>query len=159
MSRKKDLTSDFSQPILGTDDDPISKREDEIRSAFMEVATAALRPRGFVLLRHEDVRTGGIPDLSSTGLGRTRWWEFKHGTPYFKSPGNQELMMMRLSVHGYARYIIWRETPDEVSTSIVKPVEIFRRGRQGQREFFADHRIDAHDHHWLVEHILRAHFN
>jgi len=137
---------------------PITKEEAELRSAFMFVAERLLTPLQFVLLRHEDIRTGGIPDLSVTGYGKTTWWEFKHGTPYFESPGNQELMMMRLKVNGYARYIIWRERPGEgKTTNIVNPVELFRRGRDGQREFVSERVTEHFDHEWLVFQILKTH--
>jgi len=136
----------------------ISKAEAELRSAFMAVAERVLTPLQFVLLRHEDIRTGGIPDLSVTGLGKTTWWEFKHATPYFESPGNQELTMMRLAVNGYARYIIWSEGGGNPKmTNIVEPKEIFRQGREGQRQFIAEHCAVGYDHFWLTKQILKAH--
>lgn len=137
----------------------ISKAEAELRSAFMVVAERVLGPLQFVLLRHEDIRLGGVPDLSVTGLGKTSWIEFKHGTPYFESPGNQELMMMRLAKNGYyARYLIWREREGEgKTTNIVNPVELFRRGRDGQREFVAERATAGFNHGWLAMEILKTH--
>lgn len=76
---------------------------------------------GYVLLRHEDVRTGGIPDLSVTGVGRTSWWEFKHGTPSFETNGLQEVTCLRLAAAGICFYIIFEENLSVKRTLIVHP--------------------------------------
>jgi len=74
---------------------------------------------GFVALRHEDVRTCGIPDLSLTGLNKTTWWEFKYGHPDFSSHGIQELIMLRLAAAGFARYVLWMEVGNGVETTLI----------------------------------------
>lgn len=79
---------------------------------------------GFVALRHADVRTSGIPDLSLTGRTHTTWWEFKHGTPSFASSGIQELTMLRLAAAGYARYVVWEEKLGIRRTLVVHPRQI-----------------------------------
>lgn len=86
---------------------PVKHDESSLKSALMRELRLTL-PK-FVALRHEDVRTCGIPDLSLTGLGRTTWWEFKHANPRFESQGVQELTMLRLAACGYARYVVWEE--------------------------------------------------
>lgn len=63
----------------------------------------------WVSFRHEDTMTGGIPDISLTGRGKTTWWEAKHGTPNFDSDDLQELTALRLAGSGFCRYIIWKE--------------------------------------------------
>lgn len=80
-----------------------------------------LKCPGFVPLRHEDVRTSGIPDLSYTGLGKTSWWEFKHATPDWSTSGIQELTCMRLAVSGICRYVFWHEVDDFRETRIYVP--------------------------------------
>jgi|SRR6185436_505840 len=119
------------------------------RSALMRMIKLAL-PH-FVALRHEDVRTRGIPDLSLTGLGRTTWWECKHATPDFKSQGIQELTMLRLAAAGYARYIIWREEADgsDKQTLIVHPEHLATLTPEAW--------CAGYDHRWMVEQLARAH--
>lgn len=95
------------------------RNESGLKSALMK--QVKLQLPGFVALRHEDVRTAGIPDLSLTGNGRTTWWEFKHGDPDFASTGIQELTMLRLSVAGFARYVVWEEKEDVRRTLVLRP--------------------------------------
>lgn len=80
-----------------------------------------LKYPGFVALRHEDVRTSGIPDLSYTGLGRTSWWEFKHATPNWTTSGIQELTCKRLAASGICHYVFWYECEDIRETRIIEP--------------------------------------
>src|SRR5262245_1934486 len=103
----------------------VRKREADLVSKLMVLLRTRVGDK-IVALRHEDVRTCGIPDLSTTGFGRTCWWEFKHGTPNFQSTGIQELTMLRLARNGFARYVIWREEADgsEKQTHIVHPKDL-----------------------------------
>jgi hypothetical protein len=89
----------------------MSKKRESSLKLKLVTALKAWCPE-FVLLRHEDYITSGIPDLSVTGNGRTTWWEVKHGTPDFESKGIQELTLKRLARAGYARYIIFKENSD-----------------------------------------------
>lgn len=100
------------------------KRESSLKSAFMAQLHKDLP--AYIAIRHEDVRTAGIPDLSITARNITSWWEFKHGTPKFKSSGIQELTMLRLAQAGFARYIIWLEDRDgsNKQTLIVQPSQL-----------------------------------
>lgn len=75
--------------------------------------------RGYVFVRIEDRLSCGTPDLFVTAHGWSSWWEAKYANPDFDSQGIQELMMLRLALHGYARYIIYNRTMNE--TRIVEP--------------------------------------
>jgi hypothetical protein len=88
--------------------DRIKKDEAKLKSDFIKEIKA--HSHGVVIIHHEDVRTSGIPDISITFNGRTTWWELKHATPQFDSPGIQELTMLRLNAHGFARYLIYYES-------------------------------------------------
>jgi hypothetical protein len=96
--------------------------ESKLKSALLKQIKIDLP--GFVALRHEDVRTAGIPDLSLTGYGRTTWWEFKYADPNFQSTGIQELTMLRLAATGFARYVIWEERNGIKRTMIIHPKNI-----------------------------------
>lgn len=99
----------------------LEKREAALKSDF--VVKVKQHMRGAVILRHEDVRTAGIPDISITFDGRTTWWEAKHATPGITTYGIQELTMLRLAKQGFARYLIWYESAIETPcTLIVNPV-------------------------------------
>jgi hypothetical protein len=75
---------------------------------------------GFVIIRHEDRLTSGVPDISVSGNGRTTWWEVKLA-PGFKSKGIQKLTLLKLSLSGYARYIIYDKSG---SVYIVQPKDL-----------------------------------
>lgn len=88
---------------------------------------------GCIALRHEDVRNGGIPDLSFTRRGRTSWWEFKHATPHFESHGLQIRTCQELAAYGHCHYVIWREGNDyPQQTWIVKPEVVFNHLKNKQ---------------------------
>lgn len=123
------------------------KNESSLKSALMRQVKLDLS--GFVALRHEDVRTAGIPDLSLTGLGRTSWWEFKHTVNGFDSTGIQELTMLRLAAAGYARYVVWEEKKSIKRTLIVHPKHL---GDLVPEAFCV-----GFDMRWLVEQVKKAH--
>ena len=106
---------------------------------------------GYVVLRHEDRFTFGIPDISVTGHGRTSWWEAKHANPDFESLGYQELTMLRLSAGGYARYIIWEEIGDVKRTLIVHPKLLC--DWSSRHESYSV----GFNHHWMGEQIQKVH--
>jgi hypothetical protein len=105
----------------------------------------------FVILRHEDSSTSGIPDISVTGRGATSWWEVKYGRPEFTSKGIQELTMLRLSRAGIANYIIYRETADGKT----KQVSIARPANLHTKESWDT--VLGFDHDWVVNEILLYH--
>lgn len=129
----------------------MEKREAELKSAFFK-ALAGVLPRFYVL----QYATAGAPDRSIVGAGKQTNWEFKHATPDFDSPGNQELMCQRLAVHGHCRYVVWQEHADGQfqRTLIVHPREV--AGRQSWN-LQPEEWTSGFDHAWLVERIRRAH--
>lgn len=73
----------------------------------------------FVIIRHEDRFTKGIPDLSVTGEGKTSWWEIKLLNPRLISSSVQELTMIKLAEAGIAFYVLFDVKLRE--TRIVEP--------------------------------------
>ena len=121
--------------------------ESSLKSSWM--AQMKSDAPGFVAIRHEDVRTSGIPDASITGCGRTTWWEAKYGTPDFQSTGIQELTMLRLSAAGYARYVIWEERKGVRRTLIVHPKHL--------ADLTPESWCVGFDMKWLVNEVRKAH--
>jgi len=77
-------------------------------AAFITHLTGHLRKATkFVVFKHADRFTHGVPDISMTGNSVTSWWELKVADPEFDSPGIQELTMIRLAAGGCARYLIY----------------------------------------------------
>lgn len=108
---------------------------------------------GFLVLLQA---TAGCADRAIVGNGRTTFWEMKHATPDFDSPGNQELFCQRLAVQAYCRYVIWQENKQGVGarTLIVHPREVAGMANWNvQPESFCV----GYDHSWLVEQIRKAH--
>lgn len=129
----------------------MEKLEAELKAAAMRELERQC-PNYIVLLQ----QTAGAPDRAIVGAGRTSFWEFKHATPDFASPGIQELFCNRLAVQGYCRYVIWQESAAGTGkrTMIVHPREVHRRvGYTVQPETFCI----GFNHHWLVDQIRRAH--
>lgn len=108
---------------------------------------------GFVIFRHEDKSTYGVPDTSVTGKGKTSWLEIKLANPDFKSHGQQELTMRRLANAGhYARYIIYEMDSDGAKrTRIVHPKDL---ANWRTVDFWA-----GFDHQSVLEHIRGVHEN
>ena len=123
------------------------RNESALKSAFMKEIKASLP--GFVALRHEDVRTAGIPDLSLTGCGKTSWWEFKHSVNGFDSTGIQELTMLRLSAAGFARYVIFEDKRGIKRTLVLHPKHL--------SDLVAEAWCVGFDMRWLVEQVRKAH--
>jgi len=128
----------------------IRKEEAKLKSAFTRELETQLPD--FVTLRYA---TAGGPDREIVGNGITSRWEFKHGTPTFRSQGNQELAMCRLAVVGHARYVIWRETPHGGKcTMIVHPLMVHERVGW---DLVPEAVTIGFDHRWLVEQIKQIH--
>lgn len=127
------------------------KREGELKSAFG--AELKRRLPAFLVLYYA---TNGAPDREIVGAGKTTRWEFKHGTPDFYSPGDQELMCQRLAVQSHCRYVIWQETAKGVGqrTMIVHPREVANRSGW---LFVPEAYCIGFNHRWLVEQIKLAH--
>jgi hypothetical protein len=74
--------------------------------------------KDWIVLRHEDHYTSGIPDISVTGNKITSWWETKYQRGFtLENKGIQQYTLEQLAKHGHAHYIIY--TPEQVA--VVKP--------------------------------------
>lgn len=129
----------------------MTKREAELKRAF--TAKMKLLLPDFIMLQYS---TAGAPDRSITANGRTTTWEFKHGTPQFKSPGIQELLCMRLAMEGHCRYVIWQEWQGIERTLIVHPRAVHHR-TGWDLHLVAEALCGGFDMRWLVEQVRRAH--
>lgn len=129
------------------------KREGDLKSKF----TAAM-PDGYYLLRFA---SRAAPDRCIFGNQQTTLWECKHGTPGFDSPGDQELMCMRLARVVYCRYVLWLENPDgsNKTTLIVHPRVIAERKSKRDRHWMDDAEAFCvgHDMRWLVNYVRGIH--
>lgn len=129
----------------------VNKEEGELKSKFGEELKRRLP--GFLLLQYS---TNGAPDREVVGNGVTTRWEMKHGTPDFRSPGDQELMCLRLSAAGHCRYVIWFERDGLKKTMIVHPRDVIgREGNGAQLE--PEAWCIGFDMRWLVEQIEKEH--
>lgn len=95
------------------------KRESELRSQFLKALAKELP--AFVALRHENMRLGGVPDLSITGNQITSWIEFKSADPTFSGTGLQELTCSRLAAQSRCYYVIWCERCGVKTTMVIDP--------------------------------------
>lgn len=99
------------------------EKEEDHHKAKLCTQIRGMMP-GFVLQLHQQVRGSGTPDLSLDGLARSSWWELKHATPDFKSPGIQEVTCCRLAAASFCRYIIFFDNGHRKETQIVRPVDV-----------------------------------
>jgi hypothetical protein len=117
---------------------------------------------------HQQVRGGGHPDMSLSGFKRTIWYEIKHATPYFESPGLQEWMCQRLEKTSRCRYIIFVDAPARLAQEaltfsrcviVVQPQYVVnRKGRINFVELLnvADFSVEDHDVDALAAHLYAA---
>lgn len=125
------------------------KQEGRLKTAFRGELERQLPT--FLILGLADA---GGPDRLIVGNGVTSFWEFKHATPDFASPGNQVLFCARLDVQSYCRYVIWQERDGLKRTMIVQPrVVLERNGWNVGPESFCV----GFDHRWLVGQIRKVH--
>ena len=127
------------------------KREAELKGAFSRVLRDSC-PTLFAL----QLSTAGGPDRIVIGNNHVTFWEMKHATPDFESPGLQELTCMRISDHAYCRYLIWQENSrgEDWRTLIVNPYDV--RRRKGWR-LAPEAYCEGFDHRWAVEQVRKAH--
>lgn len=131
----------------------INKEEDRLKHLFC--AELKRQAPDFLVLHY---LTNGAPDREVIGNGITSRWEFKHATPDFRSPGDQELMCVRLAEQGHCMYVVWIETAEGQNpmTLIVHPREVF--GRKGKSKGMQYRTLcDGFDMKWLVTEVLKAH--
>jgi len=129
----------------------MKKIEGELKRQFTE-ELRRLAP-GFLVLQYS---TAGAPDRSIVGIGRQTNWEFKHATPSFDSPGNQELECTRIAAAGHCRYVLWHQVGDAKKTLIVHPKDVLRRDH-GDWNIPSMAMCVGHDMRWLVEYVMKEH--
>lgn len=125
------------------------KREAALKSLFGKEMTRQLP--GFMLLSYA---TNGAPDREIVGLGVTSRWEFKHATPSFDSPADQELVCSRIAAVGHCRYVVWYERGPIQKTLIVHPLKVMRRTSW---DLEAEAWCTGFDMRWLVDYVRRVH--
>lgn len=105
--------------------------EADLQRKQLRLLRAALP--GYVIFRHADLITSGIPDLSVTGCGETLWLELKHANPGIKGTGLQARNLRLLhSAGGNAFYVVYdavrRATyitrPDDVDNRVAAAVHV-----------------------------------
>lgn len=135
----------------------VEKRESEIKDAFWRRFEELYAAPYYFVMQLQDVRNGGHPDNCVNGYGRSTWWEFKHATPNFSSPGLQELTCVRLAKHSYCRYVLFYEHRDESKTLITHPRYVHQKhGKLADIHIeveFAGHNFDQ-----LAAYIHAVHF-
>lgn len=129
----------------------IQKREASLKSAFGREMTRRLP--NFVMALYA---SAGAPDRTIIGNGRQTNWEFKHGTPGFRSPGLQELTCMRMATAGHCRYVVWLENYLDAGprTLIVHPQKVHERATWFLE---AEAWCEGFNQTWLVEQVRKAH--
>lgn len=129
----------------------MSKREGELKSRFG--AELLRQAPGFQILQYS---TNGAPDREIIGCGISTRWEFKHGTPDFKSPGDQELVCCRIAAVAHCRYVIWQENArgEAQRTLIVHPRRVMDRVGWN---LVPNSWCQGFDMKWLVRQVLEAH--
>jgi len=104
----------------------------------------------FVIFKHADKFTFGVPDISVTGRMKTTWLEVKYADPTFLSSGVQELAMKRLSATSYGWYVIYDENEGHRRTLLVVPELL--------SEWKTQHiAVDTFDHEWVAMVIGKVH--
>ena len=93
--------------------------ESTIKSALVKTLRLALP--GFVVIRHEDRFTAGVPDISVTGHGLTSWWEVKFANPRLHSRDVQRLTALRLASAGVCFYVVYQLEDDMRRVAVVHP--------------------------------------
>jgi hypothetical protein len=143
----------------------IKKRENELKLELHHVIEQ--RYPMLQSLLHQQVRGSGHPDMSLSGNKRTVWYEIKHATPHFESPGIQEWMCQRLEKTSRCRYIIYIDAPFEWPSGVllsrrvvvVKPQYVVNR--KGKLDFtgvcsVSDFVTTTHDHEGVAAHLFEV---
>jgi len=97
--------------------------------------------KDWLVLRHEDHYTSGIPDISITGNKITSWIETKFQKSFnLDNKGIQRYTLEKLDTFGYARYVIY--TSESVGIVIPNRPETMIFPRH-------DHEAVVHYFRWL----------
>lgn len=126
------------------DDDPRGKRP-KIETKLVNQLLAELRRQlpGYVIFKHADRATFGIPDISITGCGRTLWLEVKHANPTLETMGIQWRTCAKLHRAGLCRYVVYFEQVKTKRLLILTPEEV----QQPLDEFVG---AEGFDHNYVV---------
>lgn len=81
-----------------------------------------------VFIKHADLATIGLPDISATTSGRTYWLEvklikLKKEEPFVKIKFDepQRTLLELLAEHGRARYLVFTRCPKNWGLNIIEP--------------------------------------
>lgn len=82
--------------------------EHDLAKRIMPALKKRLEPRGFIVLKHNDRRTAGIPDISVTGNTFTSWWELKvNGENGIVDTDLKRQLMLKFAMSSFsASYVI-----------------------------------------------------
>jgi len=105
----------------------------------------------FVVFKHADLVTSGIPDISVTGLKRTLWLEVKFANPGVIDRGIQAATMKRLGRAGLAYYVIYSAgydatyvcSPEQLERFHVNYVQVTRGYDHGAVVAFVKHELES----------------
>jgi len=79
----------------------------------------------FVILKHADGYTSGVPDVSVSGRGFTTWWEFKHGPAIKWENALQKRTCQKLAALGTACFVVlYEESAYTRRTVILSPDDV-----------------------------------
>lgn len=87
----------------------------------------ALRTKflNFVVFKHSELISTGVPDISVNGRGQTTWLEVKVGRPGFNAKGLQTEVLLRLERAGCRIfYVVYREGRAGRSTEVWRPRDL-----------------------------------
>ena len=119
-------------------------------------------PQRYVSFKHNDMKTGGIPDMSLVGNQFTSWWEFKYNDEDgFDWEGIQHLTACRLNRESYCRYVIYDKHTRCIF--IVEPLKLggfvatIGTSRPEHFEVAIDNKGPNYDHYALVMFMRGVH--
>lgn len=127
------------------------KREAELKAAFRQELKRQLP--SFLSLQ---LATRAAPDRLIVGNHVSSYYEFKHATPLFGSPGDQELMCCRIATLAPCRYVIWWDGVYPL-TLIVHPMVVRAQSVKSAAYLRPETWTEGFNHAWLVRYIRRVH--
>jgi len=127
--------------------------EKELKAQF--VAKARKRFRGAVVLRHEDLFTAGIPDISITYHGITMWLEvkYKRFNKQMKMRLVQKLTCQNLADNGFCLILIYEDTYEGPVTHLVEPKNV--ETWQTKKNHF---HVTGYNHDQILDELDRNYF-
>jgi hypothetical protein len=107
----------------------MAMNEGQLNRALVKTLRTELGPE-YVVFKHFDRVTAGVPDISVTGRHLVTWFEVKYLTRGLIARGQQRLMLERLGAADCAWYVLYVAPSEQLkNTYIVHPrnVETFAR--------------------------------